>query len=145
MAELKRALISKPTLHTPFHIDYDWWKQNDRDWQVYLYNLLCPEHQKLFGDGSVDEIIDWVDPQTAEVHPVNGLHHVIMEHCANQPEFLAPGTPLVDLIFRVFLANGNTPLTPIELSERLGRPAQTILTVLSGNRVYRGLRPIVES
>jgi hypothetical protein len=145
LADLKRPLISKPTLQTRFHIDYEWWQQNDRDWHVYLYNILCPEHQKLFSEGFADEMIDWVDPQTAEVQPVNGLQHLLIEHCAKQPEFLAPGTPLVDLIFRVFLANGNTPLSPIELSERLGKPAQTILSVLSGSRVYRGLRPVMES
>lgn len=145
MADLKRPLISRPTLHTRFHIDYEWWRQNDRDWHVYLYNILCPEHQKLFAEGAGEQLIDWVDPQTAEVQPVNGLQHVLIEHCAKQPEFLAPGTPLVDLIFRVFLANGNTPLSPIELSERLGKPAQTILSVLSGSRVYRGLRPVAEA
>lgn len=145
MVELKRPLISKPTLQTRFHIDYEWWQQNDRDWRVYLYNILCPEHQKLFSERVADEMIDWVDPQTAEVQPVNGLQHLLIEHCARQPEFLAPGIPLVDLIFRVFLANGNTPLSPIELSERLGKPAQTILSVLSGSRVYRGLRPVIES
>ncbi|GAB4475088.1 MAG: hypothetical protein Kow0088_11630 [Anaerolineales bacterium] len=144
MADYKRPLISKPTLNTRFHIDYEWWRQNDRDWHVYLYNILCPEHQQLFGEGLVDQMIDWVDPQTAEVQPVNGLQHVLIEHCAKQPEFLAAGIPLVDLIFRVFLASGNTPLSPIELSERLGKPAQTILSVLSGSRVYRGLRPVSE-
>ncbi|MCX8061914.1 MAG: hypothetical protein N3D16_04985 [Anaerolineales bacterium] len=145
MADLKRPLISKPTLHTRFHIDYEWWRQNDRDWHVYLYNILWADNQKLFGEGLGEQFIDWVDPQTAEVQPVNGLQHVVIEHCAKQPEFLAPGVPLVDLIFRVFLANGNTPLTPLELSERLGKPAQTILSVLSGSRVYRGLRPVVET
>jgi hypothetical protein len=54
---------------------------------------------------------------------------------------------LVDAIFRVFLANGNTPLNPAQIAERIGRPhqAQTILRTLSGGRVYKGLRPYLEN
>lgn len=141
--ELKRSMLSKPTLNTRFHIDYDWWTQNDRDWHVYLTSMLCQEHQQLFVEGNSDEMVDWVDPVTAEVKQVNGIQHVLINHCAMQPDFLSSGIPLVDLIFRVFLSNGNVPLTPLELSEKLGKPANTILIVLSGNRVYKGLRPIL--
>jgi hypothetical protein len=141
--ELKRSLLSKPTLNTRFHIDYDWWTQNDRDWHVYLTSMLCQEHQQLFAEGNSDEMVDWVDPATAEVKQVNGIQHVLINHCAKQPDFLSSGIPLVDLIFRVFLSNGNVPLTPLELSEKLGKPANTILIVLSGGRVYKGLRPIL--
>ncbi|MGB9641425.1 MAG: hypothetical protein ACPL4H_10975 [Anaerolineales bacterium] len=141
--ELKRSLLSKPTINTRFHIDYDWWAQNDRDWHVYLYSLLCPEHQQVFANGNSDELIDYIDPETAEVKQVNGIQHILIHHCAKQPDFLNSGIPLVDLIFRVFLSNGNVPLTPLELSERLGKPANTILSVLTGSRVYKGLRPIL--
>jgi hypothetical protein len=145
LVEVKRSLISKPTIHTRFHIDYDWWTKSDRDWHVYLYSILCAEHQQLFSEGVSDLVIDWIDPQTAEVQQVNGIQHVLINHCSKQPGFLSSGIPLVDLIFRVFLANGNTPLSPLELSEKLGRPANTILSVLSGSRVYKGLRPVLDS
>jgi hypothetical protein len=90
------------------------------------------------------EMVDFVDPQTAEVTQVDGVQHMLISHCAQQPEFIAPHTALVDAIFRVFLANGNSPLSPQELGERLGRPADTILRMLSGGRTYRGLRPVAE-
>jgi hypothetical protein len=48
---------------------------------------------------------------------------------------------LVDAVFRLFLANGNTPLNAVELGEELGRQPNIILRTLSGTRVYRGLRP----
>lgn len=142
MVEVKRSFLSKPTVNTRFHIDYDWWTRNDRDWHVYLNSLLCPEHQHIFSADS--ELIDWVDPVTAEVKQVDGLQHALINHCAKQDGFLSSGIPLVDLIFRVFLSNGNTPLSPLELSEKVGRPATTILSVLSGGRVYKGLRPVLE-
>jgi hypothetical protein len=50
----------------------------------------------------------------------------------------------VDAVFRVFLANQNTPLTPTELGERIGRQPMTILRTLAGGTVYKGLRPTQE-
>jgi len=40
--------IVKPSLQTRFHIDFDWWRQNENDWHVHLRSLLCPEHEALF-------------------------------------------------------------------------------------------------
>ena len=64
-----------------------------------------------------------------------------MDHCAKQDGFYSTQTALVDAIFRVFLANGNTPLSPLELSDKIGKPAETILRTLSGSQVYKGIRP----
>jgi hypothetical protein len=55
-----------------------------------------------------------------------------------------PHGSLVDVVFRVFMANGNRPLSPQELGSRLDRPAETILRTLTGPRVYRGIRPFTE-
>ena len=144
MAELKRLSLVKPTLDTCFRIDFDWWQQKDRDWRIYLRNYLCPEHQQAFAGIDVDDRVDWVDPATAEVQRVDGLQHVLITHCAKQPSFITQQTTLVDSVFRLFLSNGNTPLTPEELSEQLGRDSRTILRTLSGTRVYKGLRPCME-
>jgi hypothetical protein len=56
--------------------------------------------------------------------------------------FVTNHTSLVDAVFRTLLANGNTPLSPEELSSRLDRPAMTILLTLTGLQVYKGLRPV---
>jgi len=141
VAEVKRMSLAKPTLHTPYHIDFDWWSKNDRDWRVYLRNYLCLEHQEAFANLQAEEEVDWVDPDTAEVQRVDGLQHVLIAHCAKQEEFITQQTTLVDSVFRLFLANGNLPLTPVELAEQLGRQPMTILKTLSGMRVYKGLRP----
>jgi hypothetical protein len=138
----RRSSLVKPTLKTPFHIDFGWWKKNERDWHVYLRSFLCPEHQELFVDVREGEMIDWVDPETAEVKPVDGIQHVIMSHCARRPEFVTGQTAMVEAVFRLFLTNDNQPMTVEELGALLGRPPQTILRTLSGPRVYKGLRPI---
>ena len=133
--------LLKPSVNTPFHIDFEWWKKNERDWHVFLRSLLCSEHQETFAEMDEDEMIDWIDPQTAEVKPVDGVQHALMTHCALLPEFSDARTAMVEAVFRIFLVNGNVPMSAEDLGKRLGRPADTILRTLAGPRVYRGLRP----
>jgi hypothetical protein len=141
LAELKRFSLVRPGLQTRYHIDFDWWMQNDRDWRIDLVGFLCPEHQETYEVLRGQDQVDWVDPDTAEVQQVDGLQHVLITHCARQPEFIHDKTTLVDGVFRILLAKGNTPMTPIELADELGRSPTVILQTLSGNRVYKGLRP----
>jgi hypothetical protein len=142
MSEIRRFSLVKPTLETPFHIDFDWWKNHENDWRVFLYGFLCLEHQSAFSGSESEVWIDWVDPETAEVRTVDGLQRVLMSHCAQQPGFVTSNTTLVDAVFRVLLANGNQPMTPNELGVAIDRPAETILRTLSGMRVYKGIRPM---
>ncbi|MHB0922839.1 MAG: hypothetical protein ACYC6H_05590 [Bellilinea sp.] len=142
MSATGKFSLVKPTIHTPFKIDFEWWKTHDHNWRVYLYSFLCPEHQVVFENVSNQSMIDWVDLQTAEVNQVDGLQHTLITHCAVQPEFVTSNTTLVDAVFRVLLANGNKPVSPSELSELTGKSADTILRTLSGPRVYQGIRPV---
>jgi hypothetical protein len=138
-------VLLRPTLETKFHIDYDWWRRADRDVEVFLRDYLCPEHQQALAGEEEELSFDFVDPETAEVRRLGGTQQVLMNHCARLPGYLTPDNTLVDSVFRILLANGNSPVTSNELSERLGRPAQTILRTLSAPRVYKGIRPILES
>lgn len=135
--------LLKPNAKTPFHIDFEWWKQNERDWHIFLRSFLCAEHQEAFANIEEGDLIDWIDPQTAEVKPVDGVQHALISHCAQLPDFVNQRTAVVEAIFRMFLANGNIPMSAEELSKKLGKPADTILRTIAGPRVYRGLRPIL--
>jgi hypothetical protein len=143
MSEVRKFSLIKPTLQTPFHIDFDWWRINDTNWHVGLQSLLCPEHQEAFAGLPEDQMIDWVDPESAEVRQLDGLQNTLIIHCAQQPGFLDEHTALVDAIFRLLLANGNTPTSVEELGTRLNRPADMILKTIAGPRVYKGLRPYI--
>ncbi len=145
MPEVKRYSLVKPTTQTCFRIDFDWWRQSDRDWRVHLRSLLCPMHQEAFPDARGDQMVDWVDPDTAEVQQVDGLQHVLITHCAKERDFITERTTLVDSVFRLFLANGNAPMTPAEMAAQLGRSPDVILKTLSGGQVYRGVRPCPEN
>ncbi|MCW5874336.1 MAG: hypothetical protein KIS88_06780 [Anaerolineales bacterium] len=133
--------LIKPMPDTPFQIDFDWWRDNDREWRVYLRGLLGSEQEASVADISGEEQVDWVDPATGEVSRVNILQFLLMGHYASHGA--EEGGSLVESIFRAFLMNGNQPLSSEELGELLGRPAQTILRTISGARVYRGIRPVV--
>ena len=40
--------LIKPSHKTKFHIDFDWWERESREFRVYLTSHLCPEHQAAF-------------------------------------------------------------------------------------------------
>ena len=141
MAEVKRFSLVKPTIDTPFHIDFAWWKKNERDWHVYLRSLLCAEHQDAFANVEEGETIDWIDPKTAEVKPVEGVQNALMTHCVKQPGFLTAQTALVEAVFRLFISNGNVPLSSGELGAKLNRQPEIILRTLASARVYKGIKP----
>jgi hypothetical protein len=134
----------KPSLSTRFHIDYGWWRRNEREWRVYLLSHLCPEHRASMESVADGTRIDWIDPETAEVRTIDGIQHALISHCSLQPDYISPRTTLVDAVFRMFLANGNSPLSVSEIAEKIDRPANTILRTLSGVRVYKGIRPADE-
>ena len=136
----------KPTLQTRFHIDFDWWDRETQAFRVYLMGHLCAEHRATFDPEAPVELLDRVDVETGQVTPIDRVQYILGAHCARQPGFITPQMPLVDAVFRVFVANGNQPLSPEELAERIQRPhqAQTILRTLAGQRVYWGLRPVME-
>ena len=48
-----KASLIKPTKNTKFHIDFDWWKSQDRNWRNALGTFFCPTHIEAF-DGHVD-------------------------------------------------------------------------------------------
>ena len=143
MIESKRFSLVKPTIQTPYHIDFDWWRQNDRDWRVYLRSYLSPEDQATFANfASDEEKVDLVSEETGEVSQVDALQHVLITRYGSRNDFITQNTSVTEAIFRLFLANGNIPLSVMEISEKIGRSPSIILQMLSGVRVYKGLRPL---
>lgn len=133
----------RPTIDTKFHIDFSWWEKQNRDIRIYMLDHLCPECRENLESIPPTVKVDMVDPETAEVTKVDVVWEAIRACCGQQPGYIAPETPLLDGIFRVFLANGNRPLSVLELHELLNRrPPDTILRVLTKGRVFMGIRPV---
>ena len=102
-----------------------------------------PEQRKTFENGQNEGETDWIDPDTAEVRRIDTLQQALAK-AALDTQWITNQTTLVDAVFRVFLANGNRPLSPNELGKQLNKPPMTILRTLAGQTVYKGLRPAIE-
>jgi hypothetical protein len=132
----------RPSLETKFHIDHDWWLAGGKDLRVAVRGQLCRDCQGRFPDHRNLEAVDWVDPETAEVVRADALLQALRNDCARKPEFISGGNALVTNIFRIFLLNGNQPLTPGEMQKQMPwTGADTILRTLTAGQVYMGLRP----
>jgi hypothetical protein len=134
----------RPTVDTKFHIDFDWWDEKGRNFRVHLLSHLCSECQERYQNYQEADLVDWIDADTAEVMQVDGLWHSLRTCCSLKPDYINELTPLTTSIFRVFLANGNEPLSASELQDQLQRPAGTILRTIGGFQVYNGVKPAQE-
>jgi hypothetical protein len=133
----------KPNITTKFHIDFSWWEKHKINFRIHLWNQLCPDCRESYVSYRETEDIDWIDPATAEVRRVDGLWQALRTCCSLKPEYITDQIPLGTAAFRVFLANANTPLSALELSEAIGRKTpETILATLAGGKVYKGIRPV---
>lgn len=138
------ARWSRPTVDTKFHIDMEWWeKQEGRDLRLHIREALCDECREALGTHENLENVDWVDEDTGEVTRVDALWHSIRTCCSLKRDYITPTTPIVEAVFRTFLANGNKPLSMKELYELLDRrPPEVLLRMFTAGPVYMGIRPV---
>ncbi len=137
------AVWKRPSLETKFHIDHEWWQASGKDLRVAVRGQLCRDCQARFPDHRNLEAVDWVDPDTAEVLRADALLQTLRNDCARKPEFISSGNSLVTNVFRIFLLNGNQPLTPPELAQQMPwTNGDVILRTLASGQVYMGLRPL---
>ena len=73
----KRLAHFRPTVDTKFHIDYDWWQNSGQSFRLFLREQLCDECRARFADYHNTEDVDWVDPETGEVHRTDALRECL--------------------------------------------------------------------
>ena len=121
-------------------IDLDWYQRNNRSILVLAQGYLCANCRKQ------------LDAEGKEVTEAE-LLSTIKDCCSHAPGFITGRLPILESIFRFFLANGNQPLTLEELGEQLSewrsgdtyRTLEEILSRLLENDQYYGLRPVPDS
>jgi len=115
-------------------IDLDWYQQNNRSFLVLAQRYLCPKCREQFkGEMSADDLLT-----------------TIKDCCSKTPDFITGELPILDSIFRFFLANGNQPLDVDELGNQLNelrggdtyRTSPEILSRLLNSDHYYGLREV---
>jgi hypothetical protein len=118
-------------------IDLDWFEQNNRSFLVLARGCLCPKcRQRL-------------EKAKPPFSPAD-LIASVRDCCSKTPQFFIDRPPVLESIFRIFLANGNRPLTLEELSRQLAerrsnvpqRTSPEVLSHLLRNERYYGLRQV---
>ena len=137
------AKYVKPTLDTKFHVDFTWWQQKGQNLKAYLSSHIC-DACKEAAENSELQTFDWINPQTGEVFQIEILWHLILNHCSQEPGYITGRIPLTTAIFRTFIANNNTPLTPVEISEMIQtKSAELILKTIGRRQIYKGIKPFI--
>ncbi|MCB0193140.1 MAG: hypothetical protein KDJ65_14445 [Anaerolineae bacterium] len=141
------AKFVRPTIDTKFYIDFSWWQQKGQNLRAFLLSHAnaCPDCQRWAEDAQ-DKTFDWISPETGEVYEIDMLWHVIRTYCKDDPNFLDNRIPLTTAIFRVFILNNNTPISPAELHQQIPKKsADMILRTIGRRQIYKGIKPFVPS
>jgi hypothetical protein len=110
----------------------DWFQQNNRSISILLQTYLCPKCAKRLSAKRKDN-----SPES--------LMTAIKDCCSHAPGFINDRLPVLESVFRFFLANGNQPLELEELGKQLselrgGDPyrtsPETLSRLLKNDRYY---------
>ena len=117
-------------------IDLAWLEQHNRSFLTLVQDSLCSKCTERPRKGK------------KQLSPA-GLISVIKNCCSKTPEFITNKSPVLYSIFRLFLANGNRPLSLEELGQKLAerrggdtqRTSVEVLSRLLSHDQYYGLKP----
>ena len=111
-------------------IDLEWYERSHRSFSMLAERSLCPKCRKRLKDGKLS---------------AKDIPSTIKGCCAKTEGFMPDNLPLLEAVFRLFLANGNQPLNleqmAEELRERRGggfypNSPQVLYRVLQNDRYY---------
>jgi hypothetical protein len=116
-------------------INLKWLQENNRSFTNMVKSSLCQKCRKKLK----------VDQSEAKA---NDLFKSVKTCCSKSVDFITPTLPLSEAVFRIFLANGNQPLTLEQLGDLLNqwrgvdmyRTSPPILTRLLSHDQYYGLQ-----
>lgn len=137
------AKFVRPTTDTKFYIDFSWWQQKGQNLRAFLLSHACPNCQRTAQE-TQNQTFDWISPETGEVFEIDMLWHTIRTHCKDNPDFLDTRIPLTSAIFRVFILNNNTPLSPAEIHQQIHKKSpDMILRTIGRRQIYKGIKPFI--
>lgn len=134
---MDRKEISSDQPEPRWFIDLDWYQQNNRSFSTLAQGYLCAKCRKQ------------LNAEEKEFSAADFLS-TIKECCGHNPDFITPKLPILESIFRLFLANGNQPLNLEKLGKQLSeqrggdtyRTSVEILSRLLKDEQCYGLRPV---
>lgn len=114
-----------------YYVDRAWYDQHNRSFEKVVQSRMCPSCQNKLGK-MVEEPYTTVDPKGKRVvterrkvpYGANPLS-IIRDCCSRSRDYVEPGMPVMEIVFRLLLARANQPITVEELQrelvERAGR------------------------
>ena len=147
---------TKPSVR--YHVDPAWFAENRLSFEDVARARMCDSCRAKIGT-EVEERAPVFEKETGrmsfEVHrgtygsdPVK----TIREHCGRAKNYIHRDMPTLEAIFRIYLANGNEPMTLDEVRAQLSEwcpgggcqwlllPPETVERLVQNDRYY-GLRP----
>jgi hypothetical protein len=120
-----------------WYIDADWFRENNRSLSALVRGRLCPD------------CIKRLNPDAHHVSEER-LIKSIKECCSRIPGYVGVTTPILESVFRIILANGNTPLSLGDIMRQMGerwgvsmyRVSEPVLNTLLEKDRYYGLSRI---
>ena len=85
-----------------YFIDLKWYQKQGRSFAALATTRLCPASRKKEKSKTDAALV-----------------RVIKQCCAKREGFITPSMPLLEMIFRILLANGNQPLELEQIQEQL--------------------------
>ncbi len=127
-------------VNTPFAIDLDWWRSRRRSLERLLADMVG-ESDPGASNGAP---LDYIDPDTGEVHQLQPLWVRVLVERAHKPDFLDPAIPLATAVFRTLIENMNRPMSAVEIYRRISRTSpDVILRLLRAAEDEYGIVPIL--
>jgi hypothetical protein len=107
-----------------YYIDERWFTEQNKSFRAVAQTRMCPTCRKKIGS-EVQERIPTVDGRGRVVYELRSVPFASMplseirKHCSKESGYLTAETPLMEALFRVFLANGNQPIDIDQIREEL--------------------------
>lgn len=120
----RTALVEEET-QPRYHISMDWYQSAGRSFAVMTESRMCSACRGKLGS-EVESRVPVLDAKGTKVvfetrlvkygaNPVS----VIRDCCAKSKGYITANLPLMEIAFRVLLANGNQPMTTEEMAQQI--------------------------
>ena len=145
-----------------YAIDATWFDENNFSFDDFVQSRMCDSCQER-RDEEIEERYTVLDKKTGrasfEIRRVkygSSPIRVIRDCCSKKRNYITPDMPTLEAVFRVFVANGNLPLTLENVREQLAEwcpgggcqwlllPVEQLERLVQHDRYY-GIRAGVET
>jgi len=98
-----------------YYIDEKWFTAHNKSFRAVAQTRMCATCRKKLGT-EVQERVPTIDTRGRVVYEMRSVPFAsnplseIRKHCSKESGYLTAETPVLESLFRVFLANGNQPV-----------------------------------